>query len=184
VKSRLQVIFLDHYHNDPCEWQDFHECAHFLLAGMAAESSVSTVTQACVPTIFTIPLAFSTLPPAAIVVKTEDTASILQDTLRRMENMFASVLYQNMHGGAPAAYALLQQYAAPPPQQYSALPLQSYTISTVPNSAGPRPEQKCHFLRWSGTAQAQQTTSTTAFANEIPNCPQQQWLDSALDHGS
>jgi hypothetical protein len=89
----------------------------------------------------------------------EDTASILQDSLQRMENMFAGVIYQNVHGGAPAAYAPLQQYAAPlqqyaapprqyaapPPQQYSALPLQSYTASTVPTSAGPRPEQKCHF---------------------------------------
>jgi hypothetical protein len=167
VKSRLQVKFPDHYHDDPYEWQDFHECAHFLLAGTAAESSVSTVTQACVPTItqacvptvFAIPPAFSTLPPATVIVKTEDTASILQDSLRWMENMFASVIYQNTHGGAPTAYAppqqyaaplqlyaaLPQQYATPPPQQYSAPPPQSYTASTVPSSAGPRPEQKCHF---------------------------------------
>jgi hypothetical protein len=54
-----------------------------------------------------------------------------------MENMFAGIVYQNAHGGAPAAYA--------PPQQYAALPLQSYTAFTVPTSAGPRPEQKCHF---------------------------------------
>jgi hypothetical protein len=38
-----------------------------------------------------------------------------------------------------------QQYAAPPPQQYSAPPPQSYTASTIPTSAGPLPEQKCHF---------------------------------------
>jgi hypothetical protein len=82
----------------------------------------------------------------------EDTASILQDSLRRMENMFAGIIYQNAHGGAPAAYAPSQQYtapsrqyAAPPPQQYSALPLQSYTASAIPTSAGPHPEQKCHF---------------------------------------
>jgi hypothetical protein len=31
VKSRLQVKFLDHYPDDQYEWQDFHECAHFLL---------------------------------------------------------------------------------------------------------------------------------------------------------
>jgi hypothetical protein len=30
VRSRLQVKFLDHYHDDPYEWQDFHECVHFL----------------------------------------------------------------------------------------------------------------------------------------------------------
>jgi hypothetical protein len=114
VKSRLQVKFTDHYHNDPYEWQDFHECVHFLLAGTAAESSVGTVIQAHVPAIFTVPPAFSTPPPAAVVVKMEDTASIFQDSLRRMENMFTDVIYQNTHGGAPAAYA--------PPQQYSALP--------------------------------------------------------------
>jgi hypothetical protein len=80
-----------------------------------------------------------------------------------MENMFASIIYQNAHGGAPAAYAPLQQYAAPPqqyaalphqyttppPQQYAAPPLQSYTASAVPTSTGPRPEQKCHFDRCS-----------------------------------
>jgi hypothetical protein len=89
----------------------------------------------------------------------EDMASILQDSLRRMENMFASVIYQNAHGGAPAACAPPQQYATPPqqyaappcqyatppPQQYSAPPPQSYTASAVPTSAGPCPEQKCHF---------------------------------------
>jgi hypothetical protein len=152
VKGRLQVKFLDHYHDDLYEWQDFHDCAHFLLAGMAAESSVGTVTQARVPIVFAVPPAFSTLPPVAAVVKTEDPASVLQDSLQRMETMFASVIYQNTQGGAPAAYAPAQQYAAPPqqyaalpPQQYSALPPQSYTASAIPTSAGPRPEQKCHF---------------------------------------
>jgi hypothetical protein len=90
-----------------------------------------------------------------------------------MENIFAGVIYQNAHGGAPTAYAPAQQYAtppeqyatlpeqyatlpqqyaappcqyaAPPPQQYSALPPQSYTASAVPTSTGPCPEQKCHF---------------------------------------
>jgi hypothetical protein len=119
VKGRLQVKFPDHYYDDPYEWQDFHECTHFLLAGTAAESSVGTVTQACVPAVFAVPPTFSTLPPATAIVKTEDTASILQDSLRWMENMFAGVIYQNAHGGAPAAYAPLQQYAAPP-QQYAA----------------------------------------------------------------
>jgi hypothetical protein len=43
-----------------------------------------------------------------VIVKTEDTASILQDTLWRMENMFAGTIYQNTHGGAPASpYSLL-----------------------------------------------------------------------------
>jgi hypothetical protein len=116
---------------------------------MAAESSVGTVTQAHVPAVFAIPSPISTPPPAAIIVKTEDTASILQDTLRRMENMFAGAIYQNVHGGAPAAYAPpqqyaapsqqyaapSQQYAAPPPQQYSALPPQSYTTSAIPREA-------------------------------------------------
>jgi hypothetical protein len=145
VKGRLQVKFLDHYHDDLYEWQDFHDCAHFLLAGMAAESSVGTVTQACVPVVFAVPPAFSTPPPVATVVKTEDLASVLQDSLQRMETMFAGVIYQNTHGGAPAAYAPPQQYAAPPTQQYSAPPPQSYTASAIPTSAGPRPEQKCHF---------------------------------------
>jgi hypothetical protein len=75
---------------------------------MAAKSSVGTITQARVPAVFTIFPAFSTPPPATVIVKTEDTASILQDYLQRMENMFAGVIYQNMHGGAPTAY--------PPPQ--------------------------------------------------------------------
>jgi hypothetical protein len=152
IKGRLQVKFTDHYHNDPYEWQDFHDCVHFLLAGMAARSSVGTVTQARVPVVFTVPPAFSTLLPVIAVVKTEDPASILQDSLRRMETMFAGVIYQNTHGGAPTAYAPPQQYAAPPcqyaappPQQYSAPPPQSYTASTVPTSAGPCPKQKCHF---------------------------------------
>jgi hypothetical protein len=159
VKSRLQVKFPDHYHDDPYEWQDFHECVHFLLAGTAAKSSVSTVTQACIPAVFTVLLTFSTLPPAAAIVKIEDLVSILQDSLWQMENIFARVIYQNAHGGAPAAYAPLQQYAAPPqqyaapscqyatlpPQQYSTPPQQSYTTSTVPTSAGPHLEKKCHF---------------------------------------
>jgi hypothetical protein len=144
VKSRLQVKFSDHYHDDPYEWQDFHKCVHFLLAGMAAESSIGTVTQAHVPAVFAVPPAVSTPLSAAIVVKTEDTAFIVQDTLWRMENMFTSTIYQNTHGGAPAAYAPLQQYAAPP-RQYSAPPPQSYTASAIPSSTGPRPEQKCHF---------------------------------------
>jgi hypothetical protein len=98
VKNRLQVKFPDHYHDDPYEWQDFHEYAHFLLAGTAAESSVSTVAQARIPAILTVPPTFSTPPPAAVVIKTEDTTSILQDTLRRMESMFASAIYQNCKG--------------------------------------------------------------------------------------
>jgi hypothetical protein len=126
--------FLDHYHNDPYEWQDFHKCVHYLLAGMAAESSVSTVTQACIPTVFTIPPTFSTLLPATAIVKTEDMVYILQDSLWR-------IIYQNVHRGAPTAYAPSQQYAAshsqysaPLPQQYSAPPPQSYTASAVPSS--------------------------------------------------
>jgi hypothetical protein len=71
VKGRLQVKFPDHYHDDPYEWQDFHECADFLLAGTAVESSVSTVTQAHIPA---IPPAFSILLPATFIVKTEDMA--------------------------------------------------------------------------------------------------------------
>jgi hypothetical protein len=50
--------------------------------------------------------------------------------------MFAGAIYQNMHGGAPAAYAPLkqystlpQQYSAPLPQQYSMPSPQSYTAS-------------------------------------------------------
>jgi hypothetical protein len=69
VKGRLQVKFPDHYYDDPYEWQDFHECTHFLLAGTAAESSIGTVTQAHIPAIFTVPPTFSTPPPAAIVIK-------------------------------------------------------------------------------------------------------------------
>jgi hypothetical protein len=81
MKSRLQVKFPDHYHDDLYEWQDFHECTHFLLAGTAAESSVGTVAQARIPAVFTVPPTSSTPPPAAIVIKMEDTMSILQDTL-------------------------------------------------------------------------------------------------------
>jgi hypothetical protein len=81
MKSRPQLKFLDHYHDDPYEWQDFHKCAHFLLAGTATKSSVSTVAQARVPAVFAIPPTFSTPPPAAIVIKMGDTTSIHQDTL-------------------------------------------------------------------------------------------------------
>jgi hypothetical protein len=52
---KRQVKFPDHYHNNLYEWQNFHKCAHFLLAGTATESSVGTIAQAHVPTIFTIP---------------------------------------------------------------------------------------------------------------------------------
>jgi hypothetical protein len=104
------------------------------------------------PAVFAISPTFSTPLPAAAVVKTEDAVSILQDSLQQMGNIFAGVVYQNAHGEAPTAYAPLQQYAALPrqyaaflPQQYSAPPLQSYTASAIPTSAGPRPEQKCHF---------------------------------------
>jgi hypothetical protein len=98
VKGRLQVKFPDHYYDDLYEWQDFHECAHFLLAGTAAESSVSTITQARVPAVFAVPPTFSAPPLAAVVIKMEDTMSILQDTLRRMESMFAGAIYQNTQG--------------------------------------------------------------------------------------
>jgi hypothetical protein len=98
VKGRLQVKFLDHYHDDLYEWQDFHDCAHFLLAGTATESSVGTIAQACVPAVFAIPPAFSTPLPVAIVVKTEDTVSILQDSMQWIESMFASAIYQNTQG--------------------------------------------------------------------------------------
>jgi hypothetical protein len=166
MKGRLQVKFLDHYYDDPYEWQNFHECAHFLLAGTAAKSSVGTVTQAHVPAIFTVPPTFSAPPPAAVVIKMEDTTSILQDTLRRMESMFAGAIYQNTQGALqfrqyaappqqyallPQQYALLPQQYAPLPQQYAPLPQQyaplpqNYAASAIPSSAGPRPEQKCHF---------------------------------------
>jgi hypothetical protein len=98
MKGRLQVKFLDHYYDDPYEWQDFHECAHFLLAGTTAESSVGTVTHACVPAVFAVPPTLSAPPPAAVVIKMEDTTSILQDTLQRMESMFAGTIYQNTQG--------------------------------------------------------------------------------------
>jgi hypothetical protein len=66
VKSRLHVKFLDHYHN---EWQDFHKCVHFPPAGTTAKSYFGTITQAHVPTIFAIPPAVSTPPPATVIVK-------------------------------------------------------------------------------------------------------------------
>jgi hypothetical protein len=109
VKSRLQVKFLDHYHDDPYEWQDFHDCVHFLLAGTAADSSVGTIAQAHVPTVFAVPPAFSTPLPVAVIVKTEDTASILQDSMRQIESMFASTIYQNTQGALQS-----RQYTAPP----------------------------------------------------------------------
>jgi hypothetical protein len=152
----LQVKFPDHYPNDLYEWQDFHKCTHFLLAETAAKLFISTVTQAHITASFVIPPLFSTLLAAAVVVKMEDTASILQDTLCRMENMCTGAIYQKMHRGAPAAYTLLpqqystlllQQYSTPPPQQYSALLPQSHTTSTVPSSTGPQLKQKCHFDR-------------------------------------
>jgi hypothetical protein len=74
---------------------------HFLLAGTATEASVSTVPQARIPAVFAIPPAFSTPLPATVIVKTEDTASILQDSLWQMENMFASVIYQNAAAYTP-----------------------------------------------------------------------------------
>jgi hypothetical protein len=125
VKGRLQVKFLDHYYDDPYEWQDFHECAHFLLAGTAAESSVGTITQARIPTVFAIPPTFSTLPPAAVMVKTEDTMSILQDSLHRMESVFAGAIYQSAQGAPQSRqYAILPQQYAPPPHQYGPPPHQ------------------------------------------------------------
>jgi hypothetical protein len=60
---------------------------------MAAESSVGTVTQAHIPAIFAVPPTFSTPPPATAIVKMEDPVSILQDSLRQMENIFAGVVY-------------------------------------------------------------------------------------------
>jgi hypothetical protein len=128
MKGRLQVKFLDHYHDNLYEWQDFHECAHFLLAGMAAESSVSTVTQAHIPVIFAVPPTFSIPPPAAIVIKMEDTMSILQDTLQRMESMFASAIYQNTQG-APQS----RQYT-PPVKGHSFISLLPLSSPTLPLS--------------------------------------------------
>jgi hypothetical protein len=154
MKGRLQVEFPDHYYDDLYKWQDFHECTHFLLAGTTTESSVGTVTQVHVPAVFAVPSTFSTPPPAAVVIKMEDTTSILQDTLQRMESMFAGAIYQNTQGTPQSQqytspqqqYTLIpQQYAppleqyAPPPQQYTLL-LQSYTTSAIPSSTGPFPE--------------------------------------------
>jgi hypothetical protein len=141
--------------------------AHFLLARTAAKLSIGTVTQAYILAIFTVPPLFSTPLATTVMVKIDDTASILQDTLCRMENMFAGTIYQNTHRGAPAAYTLPllqayalmpqqysilllqqystpqpQQYSTPQPQQYSTLLLQSHTTSTVPSSTGPPLEQK------------------------------------------
>jgi hypothetical protein len=140
---------------------------------MATESSVGTVTQARIPAIFTVPPAVSTPLPAAVIVKT-DTASILQDTLQRMENMFAGTIYQNMHGGA---YTLPQQYAAPPPQ--------GYTTSAVPSSTSLRPEQKCHF---NGCPQMiRDCPGTVDYINRglCKRDPTNNWigLDSTLDNG-
>jgi hypothetical protein len=161
----LQVKFPDHYHDDLYEWQDFHDCAHFLLAGMATESSVGTVTQARVPVVFAVPPAFSTPPPGAAIVKTEDPASVLQDSLRRMETMFAGVIYQNMHRGAPAAYAPVQQYAAlpqqyaAPPQQYAAPP-QQYAAPPQQYAALPRQYAALPPQQYSALPLQSYTTST------------------------
>jgi hypothetical protein len=76
------------------------------LARTAAKLSVSIVTQACIPAIFAVPPVFSTPLATTVIVKMENMASILQDTLHRMENIFTSAIYHNAHGGAPAAYAL------------------------------------------------------------------------------
>jgi hypothetical protein len=123
VKGRLQVKFPDHYYDDLYEWQNFHECTHFLLAGTVAESSIGAVTQACIPAIFTVPPTFSVPPPAAVVIKMEDMTSMLQDTLRRIESMFAGAIYQNAQGVPQSQqYAAPPQQYAPPPQQYAALP--------------------------------------------------------------
>jgi hypothetical protein len=87
---------------------------HFLLARTAAKSLVGIVTQACIFAVFAAPPAISTPLPAAIIVKTEDMKTMLQDTLRRIENMFTGTIYQNAHGRAAAAHAPSQQYAALP----------------------------------------------------------------------
>jgi hypothetical protein len=76
-----EVKFPDHYHNDPYKWQDLHKCVHFLLARIATELSIRTITQACIPAVFVIPPTISTPLPVTIIVKMEDTVSILQDTL-------------------------------------------------------------------------------------------------------
>jgi hypothetical protein len=81
--------------------------------------------------------------------------------LRRMENMFAGVIYQNAHGGAPAAYAPPQQYAALP-QQYATPPRQYAAPATTaifcpataklhcfrrPHLRGPAPRTEVPFQR-------------------------------------
>lgn len=39
IKARLQYMMPEHFHSDPYDFQTFHDCAHFILAGTAAEPS-------------------------------------------------------------------------------------------------------------------------------------------------
>jgi hypothetical protein len=50
IKTRLQYQQPNHFHSEPYDFQDFHNCAHFLLAGTTAKLSTISCLLSTSPT--------------------------------------------------------------------------------------------------------------------------------------
>ncbi|MDT7543780.1 MAG: hypothetical protein QOE33_3695 [Acidobacteriota bacterium] len=90
VRTRLQFKFPDHFYDDPYPLEQFHECAHFLLAGTAA----GTVTSA----------AISAIPPTrspSHVAKTEQKEPSLAEAIREISVQLATAFNQSLHASKP-----------------------------------------------------------------------------------
>jgi hypothetical protein len=92
VKTRMQYSEPNHFHDDPYDFKDFHKCAHFLLAGTAAEPLTAVAPRLAAP------IRSTPEPPA---VKTESTEPAVLDLLTNLIHQMAalkqSVTQQHNH---------------------------------------------------------------------------------------
>lgn len=112
VKMRMQYSKPDHFHDDPYDFQEFHNCAHFLLAGTAADQGSFTRSTCTRPT------------PEPVVPKAEPPDNGMADLMRLMTQQIA-MLTQTMAAQhsrpnpipRPPAPRLTDNGSVPPPAE-------------------------------------------------------------------
>jgi hypothetical protein len=120
VKTRMQYSEPDHFHDDPYDFKAFHKCAHFLLAGTAAEPFTTAAPRLAAPVRPT---------PEPVVVKTESTDPAILDLLKIMAQQMTAL-----------TQSVTQQHKQPAPPP----PVRAYTPAPF-NTGTPSGPQTCRF---------------------------------------
>jgi hypothetical protein len=79
IKTRMQHLFPTHFYTDPYDYQEFHNCAHFLLAGTAAEPAIVSRLPSSAAARLPTP---ATRPADPILPKTESADTSVADLMR------------------------------------------------------------------------------------------------------